>query len=224
LKEVIIRNPEVLNILNEYLWFYRNRTDLENIQPQCSDDQGGIDKWCGDEYAQEIVGMGERHDGFPNSSVSYNLREYELYATSGDRSLPEEWYKKHHELDKKISIALGVRNTAVATLYPPDGYISWHNNANAHGFNIIFSWSETGESQFDYLEDDGDGKKVELIDRKGEWVCRYGVFGSYYNGKHPIVYHCAKTKCWRITIAFVFNHEESTQDFQEMVIEDITTP
>lgn len=228
MQEIVIKNQELLNILNRGLYFYEHRSELENIKPYCIDDEGGIDYWCGDEYMQEIIAQGKAHEGYPDSSVCYNLVEFQRGYQEHNKDkfnnvLPLDWYKHMAALTNDLQTMLAARNAAVCTLYPPDGYISWHNNANVRGFNIIFSWSETGESQFDYIEDDGRGKKVELHDRAGEWVCRYGVFGGYED-EYPLVYHSAKTKCWRLTFAYVWGIQEAHQSMQQMILDEIANP
>ena len=49
-------------------------------------------------------------------------------------------------------------------MYPPGGYISWHNNANASAYNLIFTWSETGDGYFKYI--DGETKEEIVIKDK----------------------------------------------------------
>ena len=46
-------------------------------------------------------------------------------------------------------------------MYPPGGYISWHNNANASAYNLVFTWSESGNGYFKYI--DGETKK-EIVE------------------------------------------------------------
>ena len=44
-------------------------------------------------------------------------------------------------------------------------------------YNLVFTWSETGDGQFQYM-DTKTGETVVMKDRKG-WQCKAGYFGSY---------------------------------------------
>lgn len=222
MKEIIIKNQEVLDTLNEALYFYNNRSDVDDIDPQCSDKDK--DSLMNDDYLQKIVSEGEGHNGFPEALLSYSLNNND-YDIAGDRrALPLDWLAEYQKINNKLMTILSVRNNAVASLYPPGGYISWHNNANATGFNLIFTWSETGDGWFDYIEDNGNGDRVRCKDKAGQWVCRYGMFGSYHQNEYPIVYHAADTNCWRMTLAYVFSAKEAAGGLQEFIIDELTTP
>jgi hypothetical protein len=224
MKEIEIKNQYVLDLLDEVVWFYDNRDQLENIKPNC--DEHKSEDYLSEDYLKKIVNMGSNHDGYPEKLKGYTLNSSETYQYNNpkeiEKRLPLEWLEKYSDLNKRIMSELSVRNNAVATLYPPDGYISWHNNANATGFNLIFTWSETGDGWFDYIEDNGKGKRVRCQDKKGQWVCRYGMFGAYSQDKYPVVYHAADSNGgWRITLAFVFSPEEASADLQEYIIDEL---
>lgn len=220
MEEVIVRNEDIKEILNDMLWFYEHREDLIDIKADCVEHADERDYLVSDEYCKIIRDAGSAHNGFPEKLYGYNLRAMD--ADRGSRRLPEEWLSKWNVLNERLMQQLAVRNVAVATLYPPGGYIAWHNNANANGFNILFTWSETGEGSFDYIDENGE--RVVLKDKANEWVCRYGHFGKYHQDKYPIVYHAADTDCWRITVAFVFNSSETAGGLQEFIIEEIENP
>ena len=109
------------------------------------------------------------------------------------------------------------RQNALFTIYPPGGFISWHNNANASAFNLIFTWSETGEGDFTYL-DRNRNKLVTIKDEPG-WQAKGGFFASYRENPRHLVYHSAKTDCWRITIAFILDRSEFSRQMQEEIIQ-----
>ena len=74
--------------------------------------------------------------------------------------------KNYSEWNSEIIEILCVRNNALAVLYRKSGYISWHNNANASAYNFIFTWSETGEGCFKYV-DGMTGETVIVQDKPG---------------------------------------------------------
>ena len=45
-------------------------------------------------------------------------------------------------------------------------FIGWHNNANASAYNLIFTWSETGDGYFKYV-DGYTGDEIVIPDKKG---------------------------------------------------------
>ena len=57
-------------------------------------------------------------------------------------------------INSKKSTKILKRYVYAATLYLQSilFYISWHNNANAPAYNLIFTWSETGDGWFKYWD------------------------------------------------------------------------
>ena len=106
-------------------------------------------------------------------------------------------------------------------IYPPGGFISWHNNANAAAFNLIFTWSEFGEGCFKYIHPE---TKEEVIceDEAGQWSCKAAYFG-HYGEPDKLLYHAADTDNWRTTVSYTFNTEMASEEFREMVIADISS-
>jgi hypothetical protein len=225
MKEIEIKNQEVLDVLNQVLYFYKNTTDINNVKPQGLDHKHEKNKFMSEDYLNKIIDMSDRHDGYPEALLLYNLYNKDYAINRDPRALPLNWLEKYQDINKQLMALLSVRRNAVASLYPPGGFISWHNNANATGFNLIFTWSENGDGWFDYIEDNGKGKRVRCQDKAGQWVCRYGMFGSYHQNDYPIVYHAASSEnSWRITLAYVFSKEELSAGLQEFIIEELTTP
>lgn len=222
MKEIVVKNKRVLELLNESLYFMNHLDELNKITPDDNDKKA--EDYLNEEYRTKIKNMGSAHNGFPEILKGYPLKSYSEHSHHSDKiGFSSEWLEKYNNITQELGTELAVRNLAVHTIYPPGGFISYHNNANATGFNLIFTWSETGDGYFEY-RNGSNGEDYRIQDRKGEWVCRYGMFGSYYQDEHPIVYHEAYTDCWRMTIAFVFSKDESSAGLQEFVIEELETP
>ena len=219
MKEVAITNDEVLTLLDEALWFYEKRDELKAVNPQSIDQNK--DYYLSEDYLKKIKDIGSGHIGFPEAQRSYELRPLSQSKVRS-KQIPSHWLTKYLSINDKLMNALSVRHNALAAVYPPNGFISWHNNANATGFNLILTWSETGEGWFDYI--DPNGKRVSFKDKPNQWVCRYGIFGSYHQTKYPIVYHAASTDCWRMTLSYIFDESEISCGMQEFIIEELTTP
>jgi hypothetical protein len=173
--------------------------------------KGKADLYTGEDEMWKIIDMGEEHDGSASTSVCYPIKPDHYNGTH-----PEEYAKTWHNLNNTLTEELGVQHSALSTLYPPEGFIGWHNNANASAYNLIFTWSESGDGWFKYV----DPKTQEVItiqDERG-WNLKAGHFGAYGSG--DVVYHAAKTGCYRLTLSYVLGHDE---DYWKDCIDFITS-
>jgi hypothetical protein len=216
-RDINIQNTEFLDILNDYKNVLMEPMDggiprirkeypisFEHLKPE---------DWVGDEKMHEIIKMGTRHDGFPERLKGFHGLKHENGTPYGkvikDAGLA---------LNSRMIEFLSARNSALNACYPPGGFISWHNNANASGYNIICTWSETGEGWFDYW-DLKKQERVRIQDKPG-WQAKMTYFGPYEK-PDTLCYHAAYTDCYRITVAFVFAEADN---FWQEVIEDLETP
>ena len=211
--DIPINNTDILNSLNNFLWFYENRNNKDWKV-------GGRSKYrnhfVGDSHKNTIINMGRNHDGYPESGYYYNFK-----ADSHNRGkgLPKEIIQQYNIVNTELQEKLCTRRNALCVMYPPGGFIGWHNNANASAYNLIFTWSETGDGYFKYI--DGETKEEIVIKDKPGWQCKASYFGAYIEPAHKLLYHTASTDCWRITVSYVFNREEMSLGIQEDVIEEI---
>lgn len=196
-------NEEVLDLLNTYSTFFfdQDLTELTKLAVQNPKNKPIRQSGWGtsEAYLKVIVDKDGHHDGYPEMTYSHDLQ-------SGKYSSPES-KEKCLEVSQELMSWLGARNQAVHSYYPGDGgYIGWHNNWNAHGYNIIFSYTVDGSGYFKYL--DPISKEVIHMQDSPGWCCKVGYFGR---GREPdkVIYHCAGTnKSPRLTIAFVIPHRE----------------
>ena len=95
--------------------------------------------------------------------------------------------------------------------YPKGGYMGWHNNHNASGYNILFSYTRSGRGFFRYKKDN----VVTMEDSPG-WTAKVGYYG---NNKEPdkLFWHCARAYEDMLTLGFVIPNE----NFWNMMIDDI---
>ena len=172
--------------------------------------------FVGDSHKNTIINMGRNHDGYPESGYYYNFK-----ADSHNRGkgLPKEIIQQYNIVNTELQEKLCTRRNALCVMYPPGGFIGWHNNANASAYNLIFTWSETGDGYFKYI--DGETKEEIVIKDKPGWQCKASYFGAYIEPAYKLVYHTASTDCWRITVSYVFNREEMSLGVQEDIIEEI---
>jgi hypothetical protein len=158
---------------------------------------------CGEEYLKFM--QNKPVDGFPEKTHGVDLSRY----------VPPELKDALKKLDEDLIAWSGSRNNAVKMLYPATGYMGWHHNANAPGYNILLSWSKDGTGYFRY-QDPITKEIVTMQDTPG-WTCKVGYYGPW---KEPnrIVWHCANAEHEeRLTLGYIIPHEGLWRD----MIDDI---
>lgn len=215
MKSVTIKDKKVLSVLNEFkdLW----RSDIERfketlILPNFPHDR---EHYISNDYKNKIMNMGMAHDGYPEALLGYNLRDILKDAKENRRNINEnilEYNRKFVTLNEKLQTLLATKNNALCAIYPPGGYIAWHNNANASSYNIILTWSETGDGYWKHI--DPHTKEEVLVKDVPGWQAKGFYFGSYNDHPNDLVYHMASTDCWRMTISYTFDltHKEFWED------------
>lgn len=201
LKKYTIQNRRVLDILEDFRYTYRELYRPEKTNTCLFPHMVGMaDEYTGEDEMWRIIDMGEEHSGSAETSVCYPIKPDHYKDTH-----PDEYSKTWLRLNSSLTEELGVNHSALSTLYPPEGFIGWHNNANASAFNLIFTWSESGDGWVKYV-DPKTQKVVTIPDDQG-WNLKAGHFGAYGSG--DVVYHAARTNCYRMTLSYVLGHDES---------------
>lgn len=226
MQDIPVRNKELLNILEKYRKFLtRDKDEFQRVFHRSCKEHANNRHWLtGDGHLQEILDQGERHEGFPDYMYGYEVsvsrKNHQFFSKDAHPLERKDRTAELANLNRLISNWLGVRNTALTAFYPPGGFISWHNNANAAAYNLIFTWSEEGNGQFDYV-DPRTKEVVSMPDVKG-WQCKAAYFG-HYGEKDRLFYHCAKTDGWRVTVSFTFDTSSMSEDYRAEVIEEISS-
>ena len=207
-----IKNRSVLDLLEEFRYTYRELYQPEetNVLLGGPENENMADYYTGEEELDRIISMGKDHEGFPRGASCYAIKPDHYKSTH-----PEEYAKTWSHLDNKMKTELGLQISVLSSLYPPSGYIGWHNNANASAHNLIFSWSENGDGWFKYV-DPKTNEIVTVKDTQGGQL-KAGYFGAYGSG--DVVYHAARTNCYRMTLSYVLGHNE---DYWKDCIDYIT--
>ena len=217
IQNVEILNQEFVNILNQAEWF--TSPEARNAV-RCFGKEDPSDYYVSKKYAKSIIEQGGKHDGYPEELYAYAFSDKRVQFVGDNIQMHNEIIIRHDNLINKLKQEYALKNNALFSLYPPGGYISWHNNANAAAYNIILTWSETGDGYFTYF-DINKQEFIRIQDKPG-WQCKVGYFGDW-NEQKKLCYHAAKTNCWRMTVSFVFDLSAASQFAQEMFIEDITS-
>ena len=225
LKHVPINNPELLDILDGYTKLHTLEGFEENVHLSAREHARQRAYWIGDKHRDEIIAKGTNHDGFPDQLVGYNLkmsdRKHNMFSRDADPLFKRDLTLRLADLNDRMMNFLSVKHNALCAIYPPGGFISWHNNANAAAFNLIFTWSEFGEGCFKYIHP---VTKEEVVceDEAGQWTCKAAYFG-HYGEPDKLLYHAADTDNWRTTVSYTFNTEMASEEFREMVSADISS-
>ena len=150
--------------------------------------------WLSEKYLKEVVDHGRIHDGYPESQPLYEITDHYFAPPNRQSST------RILELKKNLMEYLFVERDCLHAFYPPGSFCSWHNNANAAGYGIMFSWSETGDGYFMY-RDPISKEIIQIKDKKG-WNAKTFYFGSYEEGPEKLVYHASSNECLRYSMGF----------------------
>jgi hypothetical protein len=203
MKSIKINNPDLKNILGRFLptllavdrsGFPYKQGSSEPITPEYA---------CGEEYLLHM--QGKKVDGFPEKTHGIDLMKYTTPYQSVKDALKR--------LDTELLAWSGCRNNAVKMLYPKGGYMGWHHNANAAGYNILLSWSEKGLGFFRY-QDPITKEIVTMQDTPG-WTCKVGYYGRF-DEPNRMYWHCASAEHEeRFTLGYIIPHEGMWNDMAE---------
>lgn len=198
MQTIEIKNIELKNLLNDYSEWFEN-LDKSSIKVRGEKD---IDEYyTSEEYLSSIDK--KIHEGFPEKTHGIDL----VFCDSIDDNIR----KRIRQVDMDFNSVLGSERCAVKMYYPEGGYMGWHNNHNASGYNILFSYTKNGNGFFRYKTDG----LVTMNDSPG-WTAKVGYYG---NNDEPdkLFWHCARAYEDRLTLGFVIPNK----NFWEMMIEDI---
>ena len=135
LKHVEVKNPELLAILDNYAGLPKISGFAENCHCSSKERIRQRNWYVGPKYMQEIVDQGQTHEGFPDEMVGYNFklsdRAHQMFEPDADPIFKRDMTHMLSDLNDKMMNFLSVKHNALAAVYPPGGFIAWHNNANA---------------------------------------------------------------------------------------------
>ena len=157
-----INNNQLKSILSDFLAVFlsTDRTNLPYSKKDITTDYA-----CSEEYLTHM--QGKKVDGFPEKTHGIDLMRFKVVDSNFKKALIQ--------LDNNLISWSGSRNNAVKMVYPKGGYMGWHHNANASGFNILLSWSEKGMGFFRY-QNPVTKEIVTMHDVPG-WTCKVGYYG-----------------------------------------------
>ena len=204
MKNVPLKNDRLLTLLSNVIDdFYTGEVDkiIKSSKPI-------VDKRIPDlhptsaEYLREAMRHDWRHYGYPQGVWGFGM-------TAPHHRDPEPVERLRDKIGMIIR-RLGVQRNALIMGYPDDGYIGWHHNGNAPGYNILFTYSQDGDGNFSFW--DHDTKSIVKLQDQPGWNVRVGYYPNERTEKGKEFWHMAETKKQRVTIAFVIDHKEMWKD------------
>lgn len=194
-----INNPRVIRILEDFRYnFFVRYPDRSLNTCMFESMKDERDLYTGNLWLDKIIGTGQDHAGAADVSYAYALKPDHYQGKD-----LVKYTRDFARLDNDLTTELGLQRSALSMMYPPGGFIGWHNNADAPGYNVIFTYSETGDGWFSYI-DPATKEQVTIQDKPG-WSLKGTYFGSYEDD--CVVYHCASTNCWRMTLSYILGSD-----------------
>lgn len=194
-------NPELLTILEDFSTYFFN-SDYTKLESLIGSDEKMKDVSLKDmadeatsvEYLENALTKHPLDYGFPRHSWGLELTLDRKYIP--DKGLIE----KCNEVDRRLLDFFGARNNALQMYYPPGGYIGWHTNCNAPGYNIVISCNPGADGYFVHY--DHINKKYNYFYDKPGWNIKAGYFGSREEPE-KMYWHAAKTNTPRLTLSYI---------------------
>lgn len=201
-------HPDLLSILDNFQkWFFQQ--DLQSIRIDRRDDfkKGLSYMECTERpYLKEALPTPDRF-GYPRDCYGTDMN-------TQPNHIPNHFHPILKTLDDDLITFLGARNNALKMYYPPKGFIGWHNNGNAHGYNIVMTYSKDGNGSF-YSYDIKNDNIIEYKDKIG-WTIKVGYFGHF---KEPdkVYWHSAKTESDRLTLSYIIYDKNLWENMVEEI-------
>ena len=220
--EVIIRNKDLLKTLNGFVDEYfaiEGYNDVKHRQHSSEKALNDPEYFCGEEYLEYMKSIGDKHSGFPEEHMAHPI-------SSSVRNDPTKFSGFRDKVKHDFAQELGAHTSALLNYYPPGGFVGWHTNWNASCYQLLFTWSRTGDGYFKYYDPETD-EIVTIQDVPG-WQCRHYYFGRVDEPEHHC-WHAAYAGCDRITLAYKYenkgkNHPQDAlaREMRDIMLADIT--
>lgn len=210
--EVTIRNKKLLSRLDEFVVDFFNikeYNDPSHMTVSSEEAKTRPEYFCGREYLENQLALGAQHSGFPEEYLSHPV-------SNMMRQYPEKFESFKNKVKHEFSAEIGAHTSALLNYYPKGGFVGWHTNWNANAYQVLFTWSRTGDGYFKYL--DKATEKIVTVEDKVGWQCRHYYFGKYDEPDHHC-WHAAYAGCDRITLAYKFVNKGINDPQNRMALE-----
>jgi hypothetical protein len=153
---------------------------------------------CSDEYLFEAFKHPVSEYGFPRAVLGLGM----------NNASQQIWDKVESVRKKAARIGnfLGTPVNALIMSYPDNGYIGWHHNGNAPGYNVLLTYSQDGDGNFSYW--DYNTKSIVRLQDQPGWNVRVGYYPNERKEPNRVFWHMAETKKQRVTLAWVMHNKD----------------
>ena len=191
--EVVIRNKDMLEVLNGF--------SKRCIQPSYNDEK----YWTYHERKDIDLGLTTPHVSI--CWIVSLVMSFKACRIGTSHNRFRKWCEKIRRCGetscRRSSMTLRQNFSSyfcITLLLSAWRFVGWHTNYDANAYQVLFTWSETGEGFFEYYDKQKD-EIVKIEDVPGQ-QCRHYYFGA---GDEPdLHWHAAYTECQRITLAYKF--------------------
>lgn len=199
---------DLLQGISKYIDDNKFRVLLDDMSQQDIRNKNSLEP-CSKEYLDKALETPLDY-GYPQTSYGIGVKEF---IKDTETTLQKDLMFKMQQ----IQSFLGASKNALSMYYPKDGYIGWHHNGNAPGYNILFTYNTTNDGAF-YHYDLKEKQIITMSDEKG-WNVKAGRYPDQKTEQDNLFWHCAKTNSPRFTIAFVIDNlimwEDMIAEIQE---------
>lgn len=141
----------------------------------------------------------KKASGYPH--ISRGIDFSTLVHHSGNSHMLK-YTPKLQEFNHEIQSFFCSKHNALMMYYPSGGFIDWHTNANACGYNALLTYSKTGQGAFLYQHPHT--KEIVALQDKPGWSLKLGSFDGWEG--YPL-WHSAYTECERLTWSYIIPDE-----------------
>ena len=208
MREVFLKNKEVLNRLNGFIKTIEG-LDMSELDIKEIGDKDKVYA-TSKKYLQLMLNKVEqkKFKGPPEIIKGIDISHIQGAPLTGP------WRDLANDVGINFAQELGVQQNALFCYYPKDGYIGWHDNRDAPGYTILFNWSKGGDAFYRY-RDWKTGKVHTIHDRPG-WTCKTGWYGP----GDKSTFHCAMTNEPRWSIAFYARNKTMRDEIIDQLEEE----
>jgi len=168
----------------------------------------------------DLHGMSDEY--FFKAKDEFELKDFAFPSTSHgvgtgdlDRRDSGYFFDVSNKLVGKIRDYIGAPFNALVMLYPENGFIGWHHNGNAPGYNILFSYSQDGDGDFRYW--DREKEEIVMIEDRPGWNVKCGYYPCQRKEPDRVYWHAAQTKKARLSVAFIIDNRDMWMNMIEHI-------
>lgn len=219
--EVIIRNKKLLNKLDGFIEEFFSIPGYNDDKYKVYDGEKALtdpEYYCDREWLDHMLLNAETHSGFPEQHFSQPISR--MAAAN-----PEKFLDLKNKARDDFTVEIGASHAALYSYYPPGGFVGWHTNWNNNAYQILFTWSKTGNGYFKYYDKQKD-EIITIQDVPG-WQCRHFYFGRKDEPDHHC-WHAAYAGEDRFTLAYKWSNgsvkdpmDQSARMLRDQLIEEI---